>query len=660
MMCAVSTYLPIMHAKPLLLPLGLAAALISCGGGAGAGHTITGVAASGAAVVQGTVEVKCQVGSGTAQTESDGSYRLTIPGGAGPCLLRVVDPVTGIEFHSALERGAEQRIAHVTPLSDIVVASALGVDPRQAFANPAEYFERITPAALLSGINVARETAGFLGAPLSADEDPLKGRLQTATAEAQGSAIDRSIDALMAALATADQALSNLVNRVAEAASIRNPINVGGGNSNPIFGGTDGGLIGAPMPIGAIVQSVVTASALSGCPSVRTGRVWLIDSLAGGEPLAHELDLSTAPATLTRVGGVPVDIAPVGNEACAFSAGGKVFHISDNGMGIWQSETSFGVIVPMQPSVSLTAPRFTGQYAALGHMRASHSGTDFTSAAAFSFAVNAPGRPLVEGRQCEINTGSERLPGCSSLSNAFTLAFEATRCSPVLIDGSATGALRCTSAQTATGQTEAYLIGYQAGGSSSILLSLSNFPVPVGPTSVAGTGVAVLSKVTSAMVIPQVNAIAEGAFWETGYDPAGMPRFFSGPVAASTISRTQGSTKTYQQTRNGVTYTHYLDTPAPGLMLSRSANGGPMIRLPSPAGWTFTAEKVNLGPAFSALGDIYRVGAQVRKPTLGAASVIIVAVPIGTGPSGPQAPCLISQTSASGSSTTSTLTCPPN
>ena len=660
MMCAVPTYLPIMHAKPLLLPLGLAAALISCGGGTGAGHTITGVAASGAAVVQGTVEVKCQAGSGTAQTESDGSYRLTIAGGAGPCLLRVVDPVTGIEFHSALEKGAEQRTAHVTPLSDIVVASALGVDPMLAFANPAEYFERITPAALLNGIAVARETASAMGAPIG-DEDPLKGQLQTATAEAQGSAIDRAIDAIMAALAMADKALPRLVSGLTQTDSIPGTIIVGdgAGDTTPAIGGGGGTVVGNGS-VRVIVAGVVNTATFNGCPSVRAGRVWLIDSLAGGEPLAHELDLSTAPATLTQIGGVPVDIAPVANQACAFSAGDKVFHISDNGMGVWQSDTSFGVIVPMQPSVSLTAPRFTGQYAALGHLRASHGGTDFTSAAAFGFTVNAPGRPLVEGRQCEINTGGDRLPGCSGLSNAFALAFEAARCSPVPIEGSASSAVRCTS-QTATGQqTVAYLIGYQAGGSSSILMSLSNYPVAVGQGFVAGTGMAVLSKVTSAMVMPQVSAIAEGAFWETGHDPALMPRFFSGPVAASTISRAPGNTKTYQQTRNGVTYTHHLDTPVKGLMWSSSTNAGPMIRLSSPAGWSFTAEKVNPVPTQTALGDVYRVGAQVRKPILGAASDIILAFPIGTGPSGPQSPCLISPTSASGNSTTSISPCPSN
>ncbi|MEY3666027.1 MAG: hypothetical protein RLZZ153_2209, partial [Pseudomonadota bacterium] len=362
---------------------------------------------------------------------------------------------------------------------------------------------------------------------------------------------------------------------------------------------------------------------------------------------------------LTQIGGVPAAITTVANQACAFSAGGKIFHFSDNGMGIWQSDTSFGVIVPMQPSVSLTAPRFTGQYAALGHLRASHGGTDFTSAAAFGFTVNAPGRPMVEGRQCEIHTGSGRLPGCSGPSKALTLAFQASQCTPVdlRIDGytSGTGALRCTS-----GQTEAYLIGYQAGGSSSILLSLSNYPVAVGQGFVAGTGMAVLSKVSSAMAPPQVSAIAEGAFWETGYDPALMPRFFSGPVAASTISSTPGHTKTYQQTRNGVTYTHYLDTPVQGLMWSTSTNAGPMIRLSSPAGWSFTAEKINLGPTQTALGDVYRVGAQVRKPILGAASEIISAFPIGTGLSGPQSSCLISPTSASGDSTTSISPCPSN
>jgi len=643
------------------LCLFLGAALTACGGGGGAGHTITGVAASGAAVVQGRVEVKCQVGSGAAQTESDGSYRLTIAGGVGPCLLRVTDPVTGIEFHSALEEGAVQRIAHVTPLSDIVVASALGVDPKQAFANPAEYFDRITPSALSTGASVARETARFVGAPLSPDEDPLKGSLQTATAEAQGSAIDRAIDALMAALAAADQALSNLVIRLAGSVPDEMVVKAPGGDSLPADGSGGGTGAGNPSLISR-VQSVVQTSTLNGCPSARSGRVWLIDSLAGGAPVAHELNFSTATPTLTQIGGASENIVSDPNQACAFSAGGKAFHISDNGMGIWNSETRFGVIVPIQASVSLTARNFTGQYAALSYMRASHGGVDFTAAAAFSFSVNAPGRPLMEGRQCEINTGSSRLPGCSSLSQAFTLAFEATQCSPVLINGNATGALRCTSGQGATGQTEAYLIGYQAGGSSSILLSLSNLPVPVGPASVAGTGIAVLSKVTSAMVLPQVDAIAQGAFWEIGYDPGSTPRLFSAAMAASTLSRTSGNSKSYQQTRQGVTYTHYLDTPAPGLMLSRTENSGLMVRLSSPAGWAFTAEKVNLGTAFSALGDVYRVGAQVRKPSLGGAPDIIPAFPLGTGPFGPQAPCLISPTSPTeiGNSTTLTLTCQPN
>jgi hypothetical protein len=65
-----------MHAKPLLSLLGLAAALASCGGGGGggSGYTITGVAASGAAIVRGTVQAQCRVGSGSTVTETDGSF----------------------------------------------------------------------------------------------------------------------------------------------------------------------------------------------------------------------------------------------------------------------------------------------------------------------------------------------------------------------------------------------------------------------------------------------------------------------------------------------------------------------------------------------------------------------------------------------------------
>jgi hypothetical protein len=114
------------------------------------------------------------------------------------------------------------------------------------------------------------------------------------------------------------------------------------------------------------------------------------------------------------------------------------------------------------------------------------------------------------------------------------------------------------------------------------------------------------------MALPQVSSIAAGAFWEGGYDPTLESRFYSAPVAQSSLSGASGTS--YQQTRGAVTYTHHLDTPTAGLVWSRSGSSGTMIRLASPAGWSFAAERVEI-PGGAALGDVYRLSGQVRRQT---------------------------------------------
>lgn len=597
-----------MHVKAFLLTL--TAALASCGGGGGSGYTITGVAASGAAIVRGVVEVRCRVGGGSVETETDGSYRIHLPDAQGPCLLRAIDSVTGIELHSALEEAPTQSVAHITPLSDLVVAKAIQAEPATAFADPLNYLRLLSPDSLSVGMQAAREAAAAVGTPLPEGLDPLKGQLQTATAEAQGSIMDRAIDTLMATLASADQALSELARRVAGGGSV-----IGGGGSGVIVGS-------GPSDVRSVLDGLVARSlqALPGCPAARGARVWLIDALSGQPPQGHELSLGENPDDIPQLirldNGAASEIRFDVNEPCVFRADGKTFRISDNGMGIWNSAAAWGVIVPMQGSVDLTATSFSGRYGALALMQASHNGLDFTPAAAFDFRVNAPGRPLIEGRQCAINMGSSSdLPGCSGLNNAFALAFQATQCTEVLVPYETaqlrSGALRCVSGE-GNSAVEAHVMGYNAGGSSTLLITLNNYPLSVGAGSLPGRGLVVLNKVSRPMVLPQVTTIADGAFWESGYDPTAAPRFFSAPVAQSSLSRL--SSTSYQQTRGGITYTHHLDTPSAGLLWSRSGSAGVMIRLASPAGWSFAAERVEI-PALAGLGDMYRHSAQVRKPS---------------------------------------------
>ena len=59
--------------------------------------TISGTAATGLALADSAVEVKCAQGAGTATTDANGAYSLVIPDAALPCIVKV----TGTERFGA-------------------------------------------------------------------------------------------------------------------------------------------------------------------------------------------------------------------------------------------------------------------------------------------------------------------------------------------------------------------------------------------------------------------------------------------------------------------------------------------------------------------------------------------------------------------------------
>jgi len=123
------------------LVAGLCITLLGCGGGGGTaalGSTLSlnGTAATGAAIANATVRFRCNstaaIVSATATTDASGAYSKTIADAAYPCLLQVTDS-KGNQLHSyANADGA----AHLTPLTDAVLAAALGQpDLSSTFAN---------------------------------------------------------------------------------------------------------------------------------------------------------------------------------------------------------------------------------------------------------------------------------------------------------------------------------------------------------------------------------------------------------------------------------------------------------------------------------------------------------------------------------------------
>ena len=242
-----------------LVIFGLSAVLAACGGGGGGGSTsstpltITGTAATGAAIQGGAVAATCQTGTGTATTNSDGGYTLTITNGTLPCLLRVTTTIgTPIVLYSAAETGATT--ANITPLTQLVVANALGSDPATVYAAglSTATASNLSSTALTTAVAKIQTALAGLGIDISTI-DPLKTTLVAATDNSSGNAQDRQIDGLMVALSNANLKRGDLTTVIA------NPANTSSAAATAAVAGF------------AAANGVYT-SALASCPTARTGR----------------------------------------------------------------------------------------------------------------------------------------------------------------------------------------------------------------------------------------------------------------------------------------------------------------------------------------------------------------------------------------------------
>jgi pimeloyl-ACP methyl ester carboxylesterase len=189
-----------------LAALGAASLLVACGGGDVAPPlpvvtgSITGLAATGAALANATLTARCVSGDPiTGTTNADGSFALEIKNNqAAPCLVQATSgSVTLYGFANASGR------INITPLTDLVVTRALGSDPAAAFAS----FDAAKTATLRAGLDAAKAYVKTLiiGQTGSAPAgDPLTGVF------AIGDATDKVLDALAQSLKDSGQTFVGL------------------------------------------------------------------------------------------------------------------------------------------------------------------------------------------------------------------------------------------------------------------------------------------------------------------------------------------------------------------------------------------------------------------------------------------------------------------
>jgi hypothetical protein len=203
--------------RPLrgLVVMAAAAALVACGSdddddSSAGGSTLGGVAAVGAPIVGGTVDVSCAGGTPLNTTTGDsGQWQVAISGQTLPCAVQVSGGTVGVggaanalALHSlAVEFGN----LNVTPLTDLVVASRLGGDPQAWFAAPV--FAGIDAASLDAAATRIVAALG-IGSTLGT-RNPLTARFEPVA----GDPIDDVLEALDSALQALGQGYAALLTR---------------------------------------------------------------------------------------------------------------------------------------------------------------------------------------------------------------------------------------------------------------------------------------------------------------------------------------------------------------------------------------------------------------------------------------------------------------
>lgn len=549
--------------------------LASCGGGGGgssligSNFSISGTAATGAAISNGSVEAKCKNGIGAATTTYDGTFSLDITNGSLPCILRATDPVSNLTLHSVIESGATT--TNISPATELVTANLLGNTPALVFAdftNAAQ--EKISTTNIASSVATFQAATAVLGTEADMTGiDVMKGSLAAATELAPGNSADKKIDALMSALAAADKKVSDLSSFMKSATSSTDAI------------------AGLRSVIGNAVDS------LPSCPNARSGDVWVF-GIVGGAPLAYTADFKNLRLTkqstnttypITQLLDSSSKVVP-----CAFtsSIGGVTYEyrISDGGLIVAYTPTGGILIIPAQKNHKLTDVSFAGTYPALAFIKSKTSTTRFALPIRFEMDTNG----TLTGYTCDL---SKELPDCLTTvdnSNKDNITCVAN----------ADGTFSCSSPSSGFQATTAV---YVTGSQATLLMSITNMNV----NNTAYAGMVVMTK-AGRMSLPSVGMTSKaGSTWTVSSYGSNIYTSESAEMKVTAVSAAKNSFSSSVTNEYG-TYIgeHYLDLPARGLIYSEY-DTSKSIQLRSPSGWSVGASKSHSQTFFSDWGASIRM-----------------------------------------------------
>ncbi len=400
--------MPLSQSK-LTLPLiaSICLVMVACGGGGSSSSSlgISGVAATGAAISAGSVELVCAVGTATGTTQSDGSYSLTIPGGSLPCVARVTDGAN--VYHSVIpDTGSSTATANITPLTELVVASLAGTTPSAFYTNFAsktatEKSNSVTSSMATTAQTAVKTTlATNLG--ITVTDDLLSGSLVPGSSS---STYDVALETVAKKLDTTDSSLNALTTSVVTTSSNYSA------SSNLATAVTASS--SAYLPSDMLLKPKAST-----CSALRSYTYRVISPYAGAssvEDLHQKVTFDAEKLTLTYSDNTSDTFTPDSTTACQFtSASGKsTLVVSQAGVvvaRVYNSSSNASYLALALPEQTHTLAELEGTWNFLGMEYPSSSIYTGTTATA---TLNASGTFTGGYEQCIDQTaGSIVMTGC--------------------------------------------------------------------------------------------------------------------------------------------------------------------------------------------------------------------------------------------------------
>lgn len=399
----------------LALVLSAAALLAACGGGDGSSEpvvvppvapaalTLTGTAATGAALALRPVDAKCAAGTpAPVNTGTDGKYSLTITDGALPCVLRITAADGSVLHSMATGTGATATAtANITPASELALAHLVGGPAAGAFTS----FDAstITDAKVQAALAAVGDTLKSAGVDVTAIGNLLTAPLVAAHGSTAGNDFDKALDALKAKLAATGTTLAALADGMAKGSPNLPASSV---STTP------------SLPAAQLLQP-----AAANCAALRSGRYRLVVNAIGdaNAPATEVVTIDASKLTFTNASGQVSQLTANGNCRYRTPANGDAV-VSQAGVIVGQvgygpqgTALKGGVLFPEQthPPASLA-----GEWNLIGLDRTEDNGPVHLTAA--TAALNATGQ-VTAFTQCD-----NVVDGCSSGTAAEVANFKLT------------------------------------------------------------------------------------------------------------------------------------------------------------------------------------------------------------------------------------------